>query len=112
MMCRASVGSSAPALGSRLDVNSGFSGECVRGGLPLRCDDTENDPRVDIDRCRQLAIRSILAAPIQYEREIIGLLEVFSTAPFAFDEGDVAVVERLAQTVVLTMSHSSAFTSR
>jgi len=40
------------------------------------------------------------------------LLEVFSTAPFAFDEGDVAVVERLAQTVVLTMSHSSAFTSR
>ena len=112
MMCRASVGSSAPALGSRLDVNSGFSGECVRGGLPLRCDDTENDPRVDIDRCRQLAFRSILAAPIQYEREIIGLLEVFSTAPFAFDEGDVAVVERLAQTVVLTMSHSSAFTSR
>ncbi|PYX03996.1 MAG: hypothetical protein DMG86_01635 [Acidobacteria bacterium] len=81
-------------------------------GLQRAGDDTENDPRVDIDRCRQLAIRSILAAPIQYEREIIGLLEVFSTAPFAFDEGDVAVVERLAQTVVLTMSHSSAFTSR
>ena len=112
MMCRASVGSSAPALGSRLDVNSGFSGECVRGGLPLRCDDAESDPRVDIDRCRQLGIRSILAAPIQYQREIIGLLEVFSTAPFAFDEGDVAVVERLAQTVVLTMSHGSALSFR
>jgi len=111
MMCRASVGSSAPALGSRLDVNSGFSGECVRGGLPLRCDDSETDPRVDIERCRQLGIRAILAAPIQYEREIIGLLEVFSTSAFAFDEGDVAVVERLAQTVVLTMSHASSFNS-
>ena len=111
MMCRASVGSSAPALGSRLDVNSGFSGECVRGGLPMRCDDAESDPRVDIDRCRQLGIRSILAAPIQYQREIIGLLEVFSTSAFAFDEGDVAVVERLAQTVVLTMSHASTFNS-
>jgi len=112
MMCRASVGSSAPALGSRLDINSGFSGECVRGGQALRCDDTETDPRVDVDRCRQLAIRSILAAPVQYQREIIGLLEVFSTGPFAFDEGDVAVVERLAQTVVLTMSHASALQSR
>ncbi|OLB21521.1 MAG: hypothetical protein AUH15_08885 [Acidobacteriales bacterium 13_2_20CM_55_8] len=112
MMCRASVGSSAPALGSRLDINSGFSGECVRGGEALRCDDTEADSRVDIDRCRQLAIRSILASPIQYQREIIGLLEVFSTRPFAFDEGDVAVVERLAQTVVLTMSHASALNSR
>ena len=112
MMCRASVGSNAPALGSRLDVNSGFSGECVRRGAALRCDDTETDSRVDIDRCRQLAIRSILAAPIQYQREIIGLLEVFSTGPFAFDEGDVAVVERLAQTVVLTMSHASALNFR
>jgi hypothetical protein len=112
MMCRASVGSNAPALGSRLDINSGFSGECVRGGAALRCDDTETDSRVDIDRCRQLAIRSILAAPIQYQREIIGLLEVFSTGPFAFDEGDVAVVERLAQTVVLTMSHASALNFR
>src|SRR6185312_13737225 len=27
-----------------------------------------------------------------------------STAPFAFDDGDLAVVERLAQTVVLTLS--------
>jgi hypothetical protein len=112
MMCRASVGSSAPALGSRLDINSGFSGECVRKGETLRCDDAETDSRVDVDRCRQLAIRSILAAPIQYQREIIGLLEVFSTGPFAFDEGDVAVVERLAQTVVLTMSHASALNSR
>ena len=112
MMCRASVGSNAPALGSRLDVNAGFSGECVRGGEPLRCDDTETDSRVDIERCRQLGIRSILAAPIQYQREIIGLLEVFSTGPFAFDEGDVAVVERLALTVVLTMSHASALNSR
>jgi len=112
MLCRASVGASAPPLGTPLDVNSGFSGECVRTGEALRCDDAETDPRVDGTSCRQLGIRSILAAPIQYEREIIGLLEVFCTQPFAFDEGDVAVVERLAQTVVLTMSHSSAFTSR
>jgi len=36
VMCRASVGESAPALGTRLDVNSGLSGECFREGRALR----------------------------------------------------------------------------
>jgi len=107
MMCRASVGRNAPALGSKLDVNSGFSGECVSSSKALRCDDAETDPRVNTESCKHLGIRSILAAPVQYEREVIGLLEVFSNVPFAFDEGDVAVVERLGQTVLLTMNQST-----
>jgi GAF domain-containing protein len=56
-----------------------------------------------------LGIRSILAAPILYERDLVGLLEVVSTRPFAFDDGDLAVVSRLAQTVVLTLSRAEAF---
>jgi putative methionine-R-sulfoxide reductase with GAF domain len=104
MICRASVGSCAPALGSRVDSAKGFSGECVRSAKSMRCDDTENDQRVEIESCRRLAVRSILAAPVQYERSVIGLLEIFSTVPFAFDEGDVAVAERLAQTVLLALS--------
>lgn len=103
-MCRASVGANAPALGTRLDVNSGLSGECVRSGKPLRCDNAETDLRVDRESCLRLGIRSILAAPIQYDRQVVGLLEVFSTQTFAFDEGDVAVIERLAQTVLLAVN--------
>jgi hypothetical protein len=34
VMCRASIGEKAPALGTRLDVNSGLSGECFRAGKP------------------------------------------------------------------------------
>jgi hypothetical protein len=37
------------------------------------------------------------------------LLEVFSSRPFAFDDGDLAVVERLAQTAVLMLSRAEAF---
>ena len=107
MICRANAGVTAPPLGSLLDVNSGFSGECVRSGRSLRCDDTESDPRVDAASCRRLGIRSIIAAPIQYERETIGIVEVFATEPVAFDEGDVAVIQRMAQTVVLAMSQAA-----
>jgi hypothetical protein len=106
MTCRAVSGNTFPAIGSQVDVSSGFSGECIRMGKPMRCDDAEFDPRVDPRACRQLGIRSILAAPVLYERDIVGLLEVFSTQPCAFDQGDVAVVERLAQTVVLTLSRA------
>jgi GAF domain-containing protein len=74
----------------------------------LRCDDTQSDPRVNAEVCRELEIRSILGAPILYEREAVGLLEVFSSSPFAFDDGDLAVVERLSQTVVLTLSRAEA----
>jgi len=62
---------------------------------------------VNTESCNWLDIRSILAAPVQYERQVIGLIEIFSNLPFAFDDGDVAVVERLAQTVHLTMSQSA-----
>ncbi len=103
VMCRASIGEKAPALGTRLDVKSGLSGECFREGKTLRCDDAENDPRVDLESCRRLGVRSILAAPVRYERDTVGLLMVLATDPFNFDEGDVAVVESLAHTVIVSM---------
>jgi hypothetical protein len=108
VICRASVGESAPALGTRLDVNSGLSGECFRDGRALRCDDAENDPRVDLESCRRLGVRSILAAPVRFERDTVGLLMVFAPAPFNFDEGDVAVAESLAHTVVRSMRQAEA----
>jgi GAF domain-containing protein len=80
----------------------------LSSALRLRCDDAESDAWADPEACRHLGIRSILAAPVLYERDLVGLLEVFSTRPCAFDDGDLAVVERLAQTVVLTLSKAEA----
>jgi hypothetical protein len=108
VICRASIGDGAPGLGTRLDVNSGFSGQCFREGKALRCDDAENDPRVDLESCRRLRVRSMLAAPVRYERDTVGLLMVFAALPFSFDEGDLAVVESLAHTVVVSMRQADA----
>jgi GAF domain-containing protein len=104
--CRATVGNGAPPLGTQLNVNSGISGECVREGKALRCDDAEYDPRVDLESCRSLGVRSILAAPIRFELDTLGLLMVFAPEPFNFDEGDIVVAESLAHTVVRTLRQS------
>lgn len=109
VLCRASVGSGAPVLGTRLEANTGFCGECFRTGRSLRCDDATIDPRVDAESCQRLGVRSILAAPIRYERETVGLLVVFARQAFMFDEGDVAVAESLAHTVLVTMRHTEGF---
>src|SRR5712664_3970221 len=45
MICRARAGEPAPPLGAPVDAKHGLSGECVRSGLLVSCEDTENDPR-------------------------------------------------------------------
>jgi TPR repeat protein len=107
MICRASSGPDAPPVGARLQVGSGFSGECVKTGTLLRCDDTELDPRVDPESCRALGIRSILATPVRVGEKTIGLLEVFAAQPNTFSDTDSAVLQRLAQTVLAAINRAA-----
>jgi uncharacterized glyoxalase superfamily protein PhnB len=107
MICRASSGPSAPPVGITLQVGSGFSGECVRTGKLLRCDDTETDERVDRQSCRALGIRSMIAAPVRAGEKVVGLLEVFSTQPGGFNENDSAVLQRLAETIQAAVVRSA-----
>ncbi len=52
-LCRARAGDPAPPVGSEVDVRAGLSGECVRHGIPVACEDPENDLRVDAEVCRR-----------------------------------------------------------
>jgi GAF domain len=99
MTCRASAGADAPGLGARLKVGSGFSGECVRSGMLLRCDDSESDARVDRQNCRMLGIRSMIAVPVKDSECVLGILEVFSPRPKAFSEADNPTLLGLAELV-------------
>jgi len=106
MICRASAGDGAPPSGMSLQVGSGFSGECVRTGKLLRCNDTESDERVDRQSCRALGIRSMLAAPVIMGEKVIGLLEVFSAQPNAFRDNDSAVLQRFAETILAAVTRA------
>jgi len=112
MICMASAGSDAPPFGSRLHVGSGFSGECVRTGRSLRCDDSETDDRVDREGCKALGIRSMVAVPIRPGNKVTGLLEVFSPQPYAFNANDISALQQLTGSIIPTLipvppSHSA-----
>ncbi len=100
IVLRASAGSIKPDIGARIDRDSAFSGACFRLAQVVRCDDTENDSRVNRQACLQLGARSMLAVPLCGRRRVIGLLEAFSAEPFAFNDSDVRSLELLAELVL------------
>src|SRR3989475_4555332 len=103
IVCRASAGVIAPDAGMRLDPKSGFSGASFRTGRIVRCDDTETDPRVNVQACRRLGTRSMVAVPLAGQQNVIGLLEAFSREPYGFNDSDVRSVNLLAELILAAM---------
>jgi len=107
IVCRARAGRTAPDLGVRLQTDSGISGDCLRTGEVILCHDTEHSPRVNLATCRGLGVRSILAAPLRHFRRTLGVFEVLSAAPYAFDNRDIATMQLLSSMMVAAISRLS-----
>lgn len=108
IVCRARAGRTAPDLGVRLQSDAGISAEAVRTGEVMLCHDAERNPRVDLASCRRLGVRSILVSPLRYYRRTLGVFEVLSSAPSAFDERDVATMQLLSSMMVAAISRISS----
>ena len=108
IICRARTGRTAPDLGVRLQTDSGISADCVRTGEVVLCHDAERNPHVDLASCRRLGARSILAAPLRHFRRTLGVFEVLSGAPHAFDNRDVATMQLLSSLMVAAISRLSS----
>lgn len=102
MNCQASSGA-APPVGVELQPESGLSGECVRTGVTVRCEDTELDPRVDREACRALNLRSAVVVPLFSRGNISGLVEVFYAAARGFEGRDVLTLRRIADLISATL---------
>jgi GAF domain-containing protein len=111
IVCSARAGRTAPDLGVRLQTNSGISAECVKRGEVLLCHDAERNPRVDLASCRRLGVRSILVAPLRHMLRTLGVFEVLSAEPYAFDQQDVAVMQMLSAMTVAAISRVSGHRS-
>lgn len=108
IVCRARAGRTAPDLGVRLQADSGISAEAVRSGEIMLCHDAERNPRVDLASCRRLGVRSILVSPLRHFRRTLGVFEVLSSSPGAFDERDVATMQLLSSMMVAAISRISS----
>jgi N-acetylmuramoyl-L-alanine amidase/putative methionine-R-sulfoxide reductase with GAF domain len=103
IVLRAAAGTICPDLGQRIDRNSSFSGACFRTAQIFNCDDTETDSRVNLEACRKLGARSMVAVPLCGRRRVIGVIEAFCSWPFGFNDSDVRNLTLLAELVLAAL---------
>ena len=100
IVLRAAAGTVRPDRGARIDRDSAFSGTCFRTAKILRCDDIETDARVNLQACRRLDARSMVAVPLCGRGRGIGVLQAFSAQRFGFDDSDVRNLTLLGELVM------------
>jgi hypothetical protein len=74
----------------------------------MRCDDAEHDPRVNSEGCRRLGIASVVVMPIVSDEQALGVFQLFSGKPRAFDERDLSALHRLSQMIDIAVKYAAA----
>lgn len=107
VICRARSGRTAPDLGVRLQTDTGVSAQCLRTGEVVLCSNVDSDPHADRLSCERLGVRSILAAPLRQSHRTLGIFEVLSPMPHAFDAQDVTIMQLLSSVMVAAIARVS-----
>lgn len=99
MVYRAASGSAKNYLGLRLPMKNSITGLCVSSHTVLKCDDTETDPRVNLEACRKVGARSMVVAPLFYNGQAIGVLKIVSDKVANFSDKDIHNLQLMAGVV-------------
>ena len=75
--------------------------ECLRTGAVVDCEDTASDARgiLDAEACGRMKIAAVVAAPVCLEGRTVGVLEMHSAQAYNFMEGDIEVLQRVADVI-------------
>lgn len=106
LICRACTGTSKQKTGARLQMESGLASESVRTRRILRCNDTSVDVRTNSENCGKYGISSAMVMPLARGPEVIGVFELLSGMPNAFEERDLSALARLGEMVETAMDHA------
>ncbi|MBA2403514.1 MAG: PAS domain S-box protein [Bdellovibrionales bacterium] len=93
-------------LGTKVNVHSSLSGLAVKTQQVQRCNDTEIDPRVDLETCRKLSVRSMIVVPFVTSSEICGVLKVLSSRVGAFTSSDELIISVLADSLAASLHNA------
>lgn len=100
----AASGTAEAYLGLRISLENSFSGSCVREGHLVYCPDIEAAPDLNQDALRARQIRSLVAVPLLHMGRIIGVLQVSSPLPDAFDDNALTLLQLMVSMIVAAMS--------
>ncbi len=109
MVYRAASGTVADYVGLRLKIENSISGLCIRENEILRSDDTELDPRVNLEACRKVKARSLVVTPLVHQGGAIGVLKILSKNAEAFSEQDENILQLMAGFIASGVAHQQFY---
>ncbi|HKO25727.1 MAG TPA: PAS domain S-box protein, partial [Chloroflexota bacterium] len=106
---RAACGTLSSEVGTRLKIAQSLTGWSVQAGETARCDDTDMDPRVNVETRTRVGARSAIAVPLYDRRRVVGVLNVVSPQAYAFDDTDVQTLQLMAGFIAGALRHAADF---
>jgi len=109
LVLRAGAGRSGRAvLGRRLPLGQGITGRVAATRQPYLCNEVSNDPHyIYIEELSD--VRSELAVPLRGATALIGVLDVQSNTPNAFDEADLLALSSLADHLGIALENAELY---
>ena len=99
LVARAVYPSNAPFLGMRIEIGKGITGRVAATGKPFISEDVLLDslaPMVQGDPTKDHPLRSCIALPLQTEAEIIGVLQIGTSAARVFSVDEIRLLTALS----------------
>jgi PAS domain S-box-containing protein len=93
-------------LGLKVKITSSLSGLAVTTNQILKCDDTEDDSRVDREACEKISLKSMVVVPFITDSKIAGVLKVMSSKKKSFQKEHEIVISVLADTLAASLHNS------
>lgn len=95
--------------GHRLPISQGMVGWVARNGRALLANDVEKEPRYVNCYPDRIPTRSELAVPIRVGGRVVGVLDVQSRRPNAFSDGDMLVLETVADQIAVAIENARLY---
>ncbi|HKE94628.1 MAG TPA: diguanylate cyclase [Povalibacter sp.] len=112
MVYRCASAPLAQFVGLRLARAGSLSGLCVAERRVLRCDDTENDQRVNREACRRIGVGSMVCTPLFQRGEPVGVLKVMASEAHRFNQYDVQTLRLVAGALGAALGNQLAFEAK
>ncbi|MBI1368788.1 MAG: GAF domain-containing protein [Planctomycetes bacterium] len=113
LVFQAAIGPGADQLiGERFDADLGIAGQCVKAGRAMCVDDVRQNRHffAGIDAKTQMRTRSILAAPLIHQDQVLGVVEVLNPIDRPkFTQRDLELLEVFANLVSAAAANAQAY---
>lgn len=105
------TGKTAHLRGQKLASKHSIVGAVVREGQAVRIGDVRRDPLFspDMDAITGYETRSLVCAPLTYQGQIIGVIEILNNQPNSFSEEDLALVRAVASIAATALQNARLY---